>query len=108
MPDDLMFIGHMLDMAQRAQRLITGVSREEFDRDEKLQLALVRALQVIGEAAWRTSQTFQNANPQIPWRKIAGFRHRVIVSIRFNPGNPPWHSCTNYCLSHLLIKGGRD
>jgi uncharacterized protein with HEPN domain len=41
-------------------------------------LALVRALQVIGEAAWRVSPQFQTAHPSVPWKKIAGFRHRVV------------------------------
>jgi uncharacterized protein with HEPN domain len=68
----------MLDMAQRAQRMIDGLERADLDRDEKLQLALVRALQVIGEAAWRTSKEFQAAHPQVPWRQIAGFRQRAV------------------------------
>jgi uncharacterized protein with HEPN domain len=78
MPDDLMFIGHMVDMAKRAQRMVAGASRADLDTDDKLQLALVRALQIIGEAAWRTSEAFQNAHPSIPWRQISAFRHRVV------------------------------
>ncbi len=78
MHDDLTFVGHMVDMAQRAQRLVAGVDRAQFDRDEKLQLALVRVLQVIGEAAWRTSSEFQRLHPAIPWKQIAAFRHRVV------------------------------
>jgi uncharacterized protein with HEPN domain len=73
-----MYVGHMLDMARRAQRLIAGTSREQLDADEMLQLALVRALQVIGEAAWRTSDGFQKAHAEVPWKKIAAFRHRVV------------------------------
>lgn len=78
MPDDTMYIGHMVDMARRAQRLIAHVTRTQLDTDEVLQLAIVRALQVIGEAAWRTSTAFQQAHPEIPWQKIAAFRHRVV------------------------------
>jgi uncharacterized protein with HEPN domain len=78
MLDDTMFIGHIVDMAKRAQRMIDGVERGEFEKDEKLQLALVHALQVIGEAAWRTSEGFQTNHPNVPWRKIAAFRHRVV------------------------------
>src|SRR5207248_4072606 len=78
MADELMFIGHMVDMARTAQRLVQGTDRAALDSDEKLQLALVRALQVIGEAAWRTSQTFKAAHPVVPWDKIAAFRHLVV------------------------------
>lgn len=77
-PDDQAFIGHMIDMARTAQRFIEGATREDLDRDEKLQLALVRALQVIGEAAWRVSDEFKAATPAFPWKQIAGFRHRVV------------------------------
>jgi uncharacterized protein with HEPN domain len=76
--DDLMFVGHMVDMARTTQRLVAGASREDLDKEEKLKLALVRALQVIGEAAWRVSTDFQKAHPKLPWRKIADFRHRVV------------------------------
>lgn len=76
--DDLMFIGHMVDMARTAQRLVSGTSRSDLDTDEKLRLALVRALQVIGEAAWRVSDSFQQTHASLPWKKIAGFRHRVV------------------------------
>ncbi len=65
-------------MAQAAQRLVAGASRADLDTDEKLRLALVRALQVIGEAAWRVSEPFQDAHPRLPWKRIAGFRHRVV------------------------------
>ena len=76
--DDLMFIGHMVEMARAAQRIAAGRSRADLEIDEQLRLALVRALQVIGEAAWRTSDAFQTAYPSIPWKQIAGFRHRVV------------------------------
>ena len=76
--DDLMFVGHMVDMAKRAQRLIAGRTRPDLETNDEFQLALVRALQVIGEAAWRISSTFQQAHPNLPWQQIAGFRHRVV------------------------------
>jgi uncharacterized protein with HEPN domain len=77
-PDDLVFVGHMVDMARIAQQLIAGVRREQLDMDVKLQLALVRALQLIGEAAWRISQPFKDRRRALPWRQIAPFRHRVV------------------------------
>jgi uncharacterized protein with HEPN domain len=51
--DDLVFVGHMLDTARKALDLVRGKSREDFDRDEVLDLALTHLLQVIGEAARR-------------------------------------------------------
>src|SRR3954452_23581142 len=77
-PDDLVLAGHMLDMARTAQQLIVGATRDQLDKDVKLQLALVRALQIIGEAAWRISDPFKQQHATLPWRQIAAFRHRVV------------------------------
>ncbi len=77
-PDDNLFLGHMLDMARTAQELMAGATRDQLERDVKFQLALVRALQVIGEAAWRVSDPFKQQNAGIPWKQIAAFRHRVV------------------------------
>jgi uncharacterized protein with HEPN domain len=43
-----------------------------------LQFAVIHALQIIGEAAFKVSQPFQRNHPEIPWTAIAGFRHRVV------------------------------
>jgi uncharacterized protein with HEPN domain len=76
--EDKLFLGHMVEMAQTAQSLIAGMARKDLDRDVKLQLALVRALQIIGEAAWRVSDPFKLTKPDIPWAQVAAFRHRVV------------------------------
>ena len=65
-------------MSRTAQRLIVGATREDLDVDEKLQLARVRALQTVAEAAGKTSDAFQAAHPALPWKQIAGFRHRAV------------------------------
>ena len=93
-PDDLVFIGHMVDMARTGQRLVAGASRQDLDRDEKLQLALVRALQVIGEAAWRLSEDFKRAHPTLPWHQIASFRHRVVHDYFAIDYDIVWHIAT--------------
>lgn len=49
--NDLVYIGHMIDTAHKAIGFVAGLSRDEFDNDEQLRLALTHLLQVIGEAA---------------------------------------------------------
>jgi uncharacterized protein with HEPN domain len=68
--DDLMYIGHMLDMARQAVSKVRGKTRKEFDEDDNLRLALAYLLQSIGEAARRVSQPFQSAHPAILWKAI--------------------------------------
>jgi uncharacterized protein with HEPN domain len=76
--DDLVYAGHMLDMARKALNLAEGKSRDDFDRNEALALALAHLLQVIGEAARRVSDEFRELHPDIPWRAIVGMRHRIV------------------------------
>jgi len=47
-PPDLVYVGHMLDMARKAVGKTTGLSREGYDGDENLRLALIHLVQVIG------------------------------------------------------------
>ena len=76
--DDLVYVGHMLDTAEKAAAKISGVSRGQYDQDENLKLALARLVQTIGEAARRVSLPFQQAHPEIPWTSIIGMRHKVV------------------------------
>jgi len=50
-PRDLVYVGHMLDMAKKAVSKTQNISRETFDADENLRLALIHLIQTIGEAA---------------------------------------------------------
>ena len=76
--DDLIFVGHMLDTARLAAGKVRGVSREVFDADENLRLALTHLVQTIGEAGRQVSPPFRKAHPEIPWAKIIAMRHRVV------------------------------
>jgi len=76
--DDLVYAGHMLDMARKAILLVHGKSRTDYERDEPLSLALTHILQVIGEAARKVSPQFREQHPEIPWAAIVGLRHRVV------------------------------
>jgi uncharacterized protein with HEPN domain len=76
--DDLVYLGHMLDMAGKAVEKTRGLQPSEFDRDENLRLALVHLIQMIGEAARRVSPQTQRAHPEVPWANIIGMRHKVV------------------------------
>ncbi len=76
--DDLVYIGHMLDTARKARRLVEGKQREDFDKEETLRLALAHLEQIVGEAARRVSQEFRDHHPRAPWKAIIGMRHKVV------------------------------
>ena len=75
---DFAYLGHMLDMARKAVAKTRVLSREEYDADENLRLALIHLVQVIGEAARQVSSEFTRAHPEIPWANIIGMRHKVV------------------------------
>jgi uncharacterized protein with HEPN domain len=66
---DQVYVGHMLDLALKAEQKTTGLTRSEYDRDEDLQ---------IGESARRVSVDYQSAHPEIPWHSIIGMRHKIV------------------------------
>ncbi len=69
---------HMRDAANAAIEFIKGRSRADLDTDLMLQFALVRALELIGEAAGKLPDSTRAAHPSIPWSDIVGMRHRLI------------------------------
>ena len=92
--DDLVYVGHMLDMARKALRLVGSKSRAEYDQDEALRLALAHLAQVIGEAARRVSPEFTQAHPKIPWKAIVGMRHKVVHDYMAVDEDVVWHTVT--------------
>ena len=64
---DELYVGHMLDTAQKAVAKLSGKSRPEYDEDENLRLALAHLLQIIGEAARRVSPTVRERHRRVPW-----------------------------------------
>ena len=75
---DLVYVGHMLDMARKAVGKTQGMSREQYDADENLRLALIHLIQTIGEAARRVSPEFCESHPDVRWADIVGMRHKVV------------------------------
>lgn len=72
---------YLLDIVVAARKIIKftdDVAREQFDADEILQNAVMRLLEIIGEAARSISQDVKDAHTQIPWREIVGMRNRLI------------------------------
>lgn len=76
--DDPVRLRHMLDAAQKAIEFAKSCRREDLDTDEKLALAIVRLLEILGEAAKSVSDRCRRDHPGIPWRQIAGTRDRLI------------------------------
>ena len=69
---------HVLDEARFVEGRVAVVDKEAFLRDETLKRALVRSLEVIGEAVKRVPEEVRARHPRIDWRAIAGMRDKLI------------------------------
>jgi uncharacterized protein with HEPN domain len=76
--DPLVSVRHMLDHAREAVAMIRGRSRADLDADRQLNLALVRLVEVVGEAAARVPEDFRCRYPEVPWRQTVALRNRLI------------------------------
>ncbi|MDW8099564.1 MAG: DUF86 domain-containing protein, partial [Anaerolineae bacterium] len=72
------FLSDILEAIRRIQAYTGGMSFEAFLRDTKTQDAVVRNLEIIGEATKRLSEEVRERYPTIPWKSMAGVRDRLI------------------------------
>jgi uncharacterized protein with HEPN domain len=76
--DDQIRLRHMLEAARDVMSFAEKRTREDLDNDRQLELALVKAIEVIGEAATKLTKQCRDKSPQIPWDSIIGMRNRLI------------------------------
>jgi uncharacterized protein with HEPN domain len=72
------FVEDILDAMDKAEILVEGFKYEEFETDFRTNFAVVRALEIIGEAAKQLPVSLREQYPEIPWRGMAGMRDRII------------------------------
>lgn len=78
MKKDLVFIEHILDSINAIEEFSKGISKEKLIPDRLRQSAIVREIEIIGEAAKNISQTIKNKYKDIEWREIIGTRDKMI------------------------------
>ena len=76
--DDRVRLLHMIEACESVQRFILGRRRLDFESDQMLLFAVVRAIEVLGEAASKVSEDTRSAFPEIPWPEITDMRNRLI------------------------------
>lgn len=76
--EPIVFIGHMLDSIELVKLYIKGRTKSEMFKSNELQDALVRRLEIIGEAGNNVSTEFRKKFPQIPWSDIVAMRNKLI------------------------------
>lgn len=68
----------MLENAQRGIRFVKGIKYEDFAKDDKTVYAVIRTVEIIGEAAGNIPENVRAKYPDIPWRDIRGMRSKLV------------------------------
>ena len=77
-PHDRVRLRHALDAMNAALGFIAGRSRSDLDSDRMLSFALVRAIEIVGEAASKVSAETRAELPDLPWASMVGMRNRLV------------------------------
>ena len=75
---DTDYLLHILEAGTRTIAYVGKTTYEEFLEDTKTQDAVLRNLEIIGEAGKNISSNLKNRHPEIPWRNMAGMRDKLI------------------------------
>jgi uncharacterized protein with HEPN domain len=76
--DYIVYLQDMLEFATKGIDFVKGFNLSKFSDDEKTQYAVIRAIEVIGEASKKIPKAFKETHPEIPWREISGMRDKLI------------------------------
>jgi len=78
MKRDSVYLQHILDAIINIEKFLENVTKEEFLKNVEKQYAVLRGLEIIGEAAKNLSREFKKNYPRIPWKEISGMRDKLI------------------------------
>jgi uncharacterized protein with HEPN domain len=78
MKHDTIYLRHILDAIEKIERYLANVDYETFSRNDMMTDAVVRELEIIGEAARNLSTAFTEKHADIPWRRIKAMRNVLI------------------------------
>lgn len=76
--EDRVRIQHMIDSIESIQRFVKGREEKDLGSDEMLLFAIVRAIEILGEAAGKIGDDTRTRAPSVPWSAIVAMRNRLI------------------------------
>ena len=72
------YLRDIIDAVEKIEKFTEGMDSERFYADDKTAYAVIRALEIIGEATKKVPQNIKESYPQVPWREMAGIRDKLI------------------------------
>ncbi len=76
--NDTLLLEDMLEACTKIRLYVKGMNYDFFNEDDKTKDAVIRNFEIIGEAASRLNTKFRERHPQVDWRRIRGFRNRIV------------------------------
>ena len=76
--NDQVYLEHILEAIVKIENFTNGISRFDFDRNVMIQDAVIRNIEIIGEATKKISKSFTQSHQEIPWSEMAGMRDKLI------------------------------
>jgi uncharacterized protein with HEPN domain len=76
--DDRPYIDHILQAITKIKKYTENLTRKEFESDELIQDAVIRNIEIIGEATKNLSKEFRKIHSDVPWRAMSGMRDKLI------------------------------
>lgn len=80
---DIIYLKHILESIEKIETFIEHISKKDFLNNSEKQAAVIRMIEVIGEAVKNLSKEFKNEHPEVEWASIAGTRD-VMIHAYFN------------------------
>jgi uncharacterized protein with HEPN domain len=76
--DDKTRVRHMIDAAEEAVSFAAGRAQDDIRYDRALALVLVKCLEMLGEAGFRTSRNYRDLHPEVPWKVLIDLRNHLV------------------------------
>lgn len=77
-PEDRIRLLHMIEAADEAMGFVAGQTRADLETDRKTLFAVIRCIEIIGEAAGKVSDATRESASDVPWTAIVGMRNRLV------------------------------
>jgi len=72
------YVRDILDSIQDVEEFISGITFEEFLQNKKINKAIIRSLEVLGEASKKIPDDIKTRYPDVPWKRMSGMRDKLI------------------------------
>ena len=95
MRNDRTYLAHMRDAIETIDEYLKGVTYEQFTSSKMIIDAVVRELEIIGEASNNLSPQFKQGNPKIQWRRMKDMRNFLIHEYFGVNTKVVWDTCKN-------------